>query len=100
MPPFRKLLGNPIEVYALTELGKLAFREVDRRVGIREWISSQTQETGSWSPYVDLYEEDKSYIIRAELPDIKTSDIEITASENSITIKGERRAPEGVNQTL
>jgi HSP20 family protein len=42
-------------------------------------------------PALNLTEDDGFYYIRAELPGLKNSDIEVQATGNSITISGERR---------
>src|SRR6185437_13924614 len=47
-----------------------------------------------WSPSVDLYEEKDKFILRAECPGMKKEDIEVTASEDTITISGEKRREE------
>ena len=44
-----------------------------------------------WSPPVDIVEDDKEYVIKAELPDIHKEDVKVTVDENVITISGERR---------
>jgi HSP20 family protein len=44
-----------------------------------------------WSPLVDISEDDKEYLIKAELPDVKKEDVKVTAQEGTLTIMGERR---------
>jgi HSP20 family protein len=47
----------------------------------------------SWVPAVDVYETDaREYVIKAELPEIKREDINITFDNNVLTVKGERKA--------
>lgn len=48
-------------------------------------------EYGAWAPAVDLREEDKQYVIEADLPGVKKDDIEIQLENNVLTIRGERR---------
>ncbi|MFP4573562.1 MAG: Hsp20/alpha crystallin family protein [Desulfobacterales bacterium] len=45
-------------------------------------------------PLLNLTEDDNNYYLRAELPGIKTDDLEISATENNISINGERKLPE------
>ncbi len=42
-------------------------------------------------PRTDISETDKDYVIRAELPSMSEKDIEVTVSDNTLTIKGEKR---------
>ena len=44
-----------------------------------------------WSPLVDISEDDKEYLIKAELPDVKKEDVKVTAQEGTLTIMGERK---------
>ncbi len=44
-----------------------------------------------WSPLVDISEDDKEYLIKAELPEVRKEDVKVTAQEGTLTIMGERR---------
>jgi HSP20 family protein len=44
-----------------------------------------------WTPIVDIYETQDSVIIDAELPGMKQSDIEVNVTDNTLTIKGEKK---------
>ena len=44
-----------------------------------------------WSPLVDISEDDKEYLIKAELPEVKKEDVKVTAEAGTLTIMGERR---------
>ncbi len=46
---------------------------------------------GNWIPPVDVYEKPDKYIVKAELPGVKEDDLDISVSEDVLTIKGERR---------
>ncbi len=43
-----------------------------------------------WSPSVDIVEEDNSYLIHADVPGIKPSDIDVSMDKGVLTIKGFR----------
>jgi HSP20 family protein len=46
----------------------------------------------SWVPAVDIYEtDDHEIVLKAELPDMKREDINITFENNVLTLKGERK---------
>jgi HSP20 family protein len=47
-----------------------------------------------WCPLVDISEDDREYVIKAELPDVKKEDVKVTAQEGTLTISGERRFEE------
>ena len=48
-----------------------------------------------WSPAVDISEDAKEYLIKAELPEVQKADVRVTAEVGTLTIMGERRfAPE------
>jgi len=44
-----------------------------------------------WAPLVDISEDDKEYLIKAELPEVKREDVRVTAEEGTLTIMGERK---------
>jgi HSP20 family protein len=44
-----------------------------------------------WAPLVDISEDDKEYLIKAELPEVKKEDVKVTAEEGTLTITGERK---------
>jgi HSP20 family protein len=44
-----------------------------------------------WAPLVDISEDDKEYLIKAELPEVKKENVRVTAEEGTLTIMGERK---------
>jgi len=44
-----------------------------------------------WSPSADISENEKEYLIRAELPAVKKEDVKVTVDSGMITIEGERK---------
>ena len=44
-----------------------------------------------WSPLVDITEDEKEYLIQAELPDIKKEDVRLTVENGVLAISGERK---------
>jgi len=53
----------------------------------------ETLDTGTWAPAVDIYETGDRIVIRADLPGIEQSDIEIRVEDKSLSIRGDRKAP-------
>lgn len=49
---------------------------------------------GIWQPPVDIYEDEDSVIIKAELPDIDQKDIEVKIEDSTLTLRGERKQDE------
>jgi HSP20 family protein len=48
-------------------------------------------EFSDWKPLADITENDKEYLIKAELPEVKKEDVKITLEDGVITISGERK---------
>lgn len=44
-----------------------------------------------WMPVVDIAEDDKEYLITAELPEVKKDDVKVTVENGVLTITGERK---------
>jgi HSP20 family protein len=44
----------------------------------------------SWTPAVDIHEEEKQFVVRADLPGVKPGDIEITAERGVLALRGQR----------
>ena len=44
-----------------------------------------------WSPLVDITEDEKEYLIKAELPDVKKEDVRLTVQNEVLAISGERK---------
>lgn len=54
--------------------------------------AARGQESGSeWSPAVDILEDEKEFLIKAELPEVKREDIHVSVESNVLTIRGERQ---------
>ena len=44
-----------------------------------------------WAPLVDITEDDKEYIIKTELPEVKKEDVKVSVENGLLTIVGERK---------
>ena len=51
----------------------------------------ETMTVTEWSPLVDISEDEKEYLIKAELPEVKKEDVKVTLEEGVLTLQGERR---------
>ena len=47
-----------------------------------------------WAPLVDVSEDEKEYLITAELPDMQREDVKVTAENGTLRICGERKFEE------
>ena len=50
--------------------------------------------TEEWVPSVDISETKDNFVIRAELPGLEASDVNVAVSEDLLTIKGEKKKEE------
>lgn len=64
-------------------LGRAPAHQPERPVALSSGVE--------WSPVVDISEDDKEYLIKAELPEVKKEDVRVTAEVGTLTIMGERR---------
>ncbi len=44
-----------------------------------------------WTPVVDISEDDKQYLIKAELPEIKREEVSVKVENGVLTLSGERK---------
>jgi HSP20 family protein len=61
-----------------------------RSLGLMSRLSGDG-ETLEWSPSADISENDREYLIRAELPGVRKEDVKVSLSDGMITIEGERK---------
>ncbi len=83
------------------------FEEMERMIESfmpRGWLRPFRWEQPSWGelarpfegriPNVDVIDRDDEVVVRAELPGIKKDDLEVSVTDNSVTIKGETKHEE------
>ena len=56
--------------------------------------NGDTREAVAWRPAADISESDTEYLIKADLPDVKKDDVDVSVSDGMIAIKGERKIEE------
>ena len=44
-----------------------------------------------WAPLVDISEDDKEYVVKADLPEVKKDDVRVTVENGVLSISGERK---------
>lgn len=53
--------------------------------------SEESMTLSEWTPSVDIGENDKEYVVKAELPDVNKEDIKVNVEGGTLSISGERR---------
>lgn len=76
--PFRELRSMQEQMNRLLDLAWSKEGSEDLREGV-------------WQPPVDIYEDEDSVVIKAELPDVDQKDIEVKIENNTLLLRGERR---------
>jgi HSP20 family protein len=82
--PFREVVGLQQDVNKLLE-------GFTRRM-------SPAEPNALWSPVVDIYEDDGSYVLKAELPGLAKDDVELLIENRTLTLRGERKMEKEVKQ--
>jgi HSP20 family protein len=57
---------------------------------------SSTQQPSTWGLALDVIEKDDEFIVKASVPGIKPDDLEITFTDNTLTIKGQTQEDQEV----
>ena len=71
---------------------ELASMEVDRLNRMFASLYGDDMQRSGWMPAVDIYETpEHEVVLKAELPEVKREDINITFENNVLTIRGERK---------
>jgi HSP20 family protein len=50
---------------------------------------------GDWSPKIDVFENDDAYFVKVDIPGIDQKDIQLSVSNNVLTLKGKREQKSG-----
>lgn len=51
----------------------------------------ETTPMAQWAPLVDISENEKEFLIKAELPEVKKEDVKVTVEKGVLTLSGERK---------
>lgn len=57
----------------------------------RSMNSEETLTVAEWTPRVDIVEDEKEIVVKAELPEMKKEDVKVTVDQGVLTISGERK---------
>ena len=53
--------------------------------------SAQESNLTTWAPAVDIFENEQELIVKADLPEVETKDLDIRVENNILTIRGDRK---------
>jgi HSP20 family protein len=54
-------------------------------------LMSEPRTARPWSPPVDILESENELVVKADLPDVNESDIDVQVERQTLTIRGERK---------
>ncbi len=61
------------------------------RHAVQTETGKEAMTVAEWSPLVDITEDDKEYLIKADLPEVKKEDVKLTVQDDVMSISGERK---------
>jgi HSP20 family protein len=67
------------------------FNTVFGRTSLRQGNTEEALALADWAPAVDISEDDKEFVIKAELPGIKREEVKVTVEDGVLSISGERK---------
>ena len=53
--------------------------------------SRESAAISAWTPAVDVYEDEESFLLKVELPEVNKEDVKVNLDDNVLSITGERR---------
>ncbi len=59
---------------------------------------ADTSALTAWAPAVDIYETENELVLKADLPEISEKDLDVRVENNMLTIRGERKFEQKVNE--
>ena len=80
--PFKEL--NEMENRLATMFGRAPVRKNGEK--------DEAMTVAEWAPLVDITEDEKEYLIKAQLPEVKKDDMKVSVQDGILTIAGERKS--------
>lgn len=88
--PFQKEGWDPFKELENFEQ-RLASR-FGRMLGRPEGEGTEAITMAEWAPLVDISEDEKEFLVKAELPGMKKEEIKVTVDNGVLTVSGERKS--------
>jgi len=67
------------------------FNRIFGRLPARREGGREAMTVADWAPTVDITEDDKEYLIKAEIPEVDKKDVKVTVQDGVLTLTGERK---------
>lgn len=85
---------NPFGSREDWDLSWSPFRDMQKRLEqlLGRWPERESLAVARWAPLVDITEDDKEYLVKAEIPEVKKEDIKVSVENGVLTITGERKS--------
>ena len=65
------------------------YRDMDNMFAGSPWNFPRS--FGEWLPHVEAFQRGNEFVVRADLPGLKPEDVDVEVSDETITIRGERK---------
>jgi HSP20 family protein len=72
--------------------------QINRVFGDLVGRSGEESNLTPWAPAVDIFETENELVVKADLPDVNPQDLDIHVENNILTIRGERKFENQVNE--
>lgn len=80
---------NPLR--DVQELQNRVFQALQNPVPGSEGVEGKPAAVADWVPVVDIAEDDKEFLITAELPQVSRENVRVTVDKDRLTLSGERK---------
>jgi HSP20 family protein len=84
---------DPVRSNPFRELEEISnrFNRFFERLPAGRSEGSEAMTVSDWMPTVDIVEDDKEYLIKAEIPEVDKKDVKVTVQDGILTVQGERK---------
>jgi HSP20 family protein len=79
---------NPFK--ELEDLGE-RFNRIVGQLPMRHEVGREALTVADWAPTVDIAEDEREYLIKAEIPEVDKKDVKVTVQEGVLTLQGVRK---------
>ncbi len=94
---WRPLRGRvPLRPIRELEEMRRRFEDDIARPFIRAIWEHIPEEVKGWAPSIDVFEKGDNFVVKVELPGMKQEDVDVSVSDDTLTIKGERKPESSV----
>jgi HSP20 family protein len=91
LTPFDPIRMMPLDPFREMREFQSRLSTLFNRLPLRTNGKEEALALTEWVPAVDIVEDDKEYLIKAELPEVKKEDVHVTVQEGVLNLVGERK---------